>query len=107
MQYQLEDLIMLLSRNIIIKRFSKKLDTKFLGFFKVVETKGKQIYKLDLSQIYSRIYNVFHVLLFEPYKQRSGNILPEPTLIEGQLKHEVERIKDIRNINDRIEYLMR
>ncbi len=41
MQYQLGDLVILLSRNITIKRSSKKLDTKFLEFFKIVETKGK------------------------------------------------------------------
>ncbi len=34
-------------------------------------------------------------------------MLPEFTLIEGQLEHEMERIKDIRNINGRIEYLVR
>ncbi len=41
MQYQSGDLVILLSRNITTKRFSKKLDAKFLKFFKVVETKGK------------------------------------------------------------------
>jgi len=41
MQYQPGDLIILLSKNITIKRSSKKLDTKFLGPFKVVKTKGK------------------------------------------------------------------
>ena len=41
MQYQPGDLVILLSRNITTKRFSKKLDTKFLGPFKVIETKGK------------------------------------------------------------------
>src|SRR6266498_4075459 len=40
-QYQLGDLVILLNRNIITKRPSKKLDMKFLGPFKVVETKGK------------------------------------------------------------------
>ncbi len=98
---------MLLNRNIITKPSSKKLDAKFLKPFKIVETKGKQVYKLDLSQTYSRIYNVFHVSLLEPYKQRLGNMLPEPTPIERQLEYEVERIKDIRNINNRIEYLIR
>ncbi len=98
---------MLLSRNITIKRSSKKLDAKFLKPFKIVETKGKQAYKLDLFQIYSRIHNVFYVSLLELYKQRSGNILSEFTPIEGQLEHKVERIKDIRNINGRIEYLVR
>ncbi len=41
------------------------------------------------------------------YKQRPGNMLLEPTPIEGQLEHEVERIEDMRNINGRIEYLVR
>ncbi len=68
MQYQPEDLVILSSRNITTKRPSKKLDTKFLGPFKIVEMKGKQAYKLNLPQIYSRIYNVFHVSLLEPYK---------------------------------------
>src|SRR6266536_5306344 len=107
MQYQPGDLVMILSRNITTKRPSKKLDAKFLRPFKVVETKGKQAYKLDLSQIYSRIYNVFHVSLLEPYKQRLGNMLSESTSIERQLKYEVEQIKDMRNINGRIEYLVR
>src|SRR6266498_1711278 len=86
-QYQLGDLIILLNRNIIIKRPSKKLDAKFLGSFKIVETKGKQVYKLDLSQIYSRIYNVFHVSLLEPYKQRLNNILLKLTPIKRQMEH--------------------
>ncbi len=90
MQYQLGDLIILSSRNITIKRPSKKLDTKFLGPFKVVETKGKQAYKLNLPQTYSRIYNIFYISLLEPYKQRLDNILPEPTPIKRQLEHKVK-----------------
>src|SRR6266536_3334512 len=104
-QYQPGDLVMLLSRNITIKRPSKKLDAKFLKPFKIVETKGKQAYKLDLPQTYSRIHNIFYVSLLKLYKQRPGNMLPEPTPIKGQLKHKVEQIKDMRNINGRIEYL--
>ncbi len=34
-------------------------------------------------------------------------MLPELTPIKGQLEYKIERIKDIRNINGRIEYLMR
>jgi len=90
MQYQPGDLIILLSRNITTKRPSKKLDIKFLGLFKIIETKGKQAYKLDLPQIYSRIHNIFHVSLLEPYKQRPDNILPKPTPIKGQLKHKMK-----------------
>src|SRR6266511_6354647 len=40
-QYQSGDLIILSSRNITIKRSSKKLDTKFLKLFKIIETKCK------------------------------------------------------------------
>ena len=81
---------MLSNKNFTIKRPSKKLDAKFLGSFKVIETKGKQTYKLDLPQIYSRIHNIFHVLLLEPYKQRPDNILLKSTPIKGQLEHKVE-----------------
>ncbi len=49
MQYQPGDLIILLSRNITTKRSNKKLNTKFLELFKIIETKNKQAYKLDLS----------------------------------------------------------
>ncbi len=100
-------MVILLSKNIITKRPSKKLDAKFLKSFKIVETKGKQVYKLDLPQIYSRIHNIFHVSLFKPYKQRLGNMLSELTPIKRQLEYEVERIKDMRNINGRIKYLVR
>jgi len=33
-------------------------------------------------------------------------MLLESTSIEGQLKHEVEQIEDMRNINGRIEYFV-
>ncbi len=41
MQYQPGDLVILLNKNIIIKRPNKKLDAKFLRPFKIIETKGK------------------------------------------------------------------
>src|SRR6266511_2845167 len=40
-QYQPGNLIILLNRNITTNRPSKKLNTKFLGPFKIIETKGK------------------------------------------------------------------
>ncbi len=52
---------MLLSRNIIIKRFSKKLDAKFLEPFKVVEMKGKYI-----NWIYLR-YTLGFIMSFTYY----------------------------------------
>jgi len=91
------DLVMLNAKNIRTKRTSKKLSPKLYGSFKVLEKKGSQAYKLEISPRW-KIHPVFHVSLLEPYRasNRPDREQPpgDPEEIEGDLEWEVERIEE-------------
>jgi hypothetical protein len=75
---------MLSSRNIRMRRASKKLANKFLSPFRVIAIQGKNAYELELPKSYSRIYPTFHVALLEPYQRQEGVELPKPIEIDGE-----------------------
>ena len=58
---------MLLTKNLKLKRLSKKLIVRFIGPFYINELVGKQVYRLYLLTSY-RIHLVFHISLLELYK---------------------------------------
>ena len=61
------DLVMLNVKNIGTKRPSKKPSPKLYGLFKILEKKGSQAYKLEISPRW-KIHPLFHVSLLEPYR---------------------------------------
>jgi hypothetical protein len=78
----------------ITKSF-KKLNHKYIEFFKVLLSIDKQIYRLRLSKSYDSIYNVFHVFLLESFKARfdeSSTFLS--ILVEEEKHYEIESILD-------------
>lgn len=108
-EFKVKDLVLLSSKNIRTVRASKKLDHRFLGPFKIEKRIGKQAYRLALPSKYSRIHNVFHVSLLEPYYQRTGETphVIQPDLIDGQESWEVLDILDKRTRKGTDEYLIR
>ena len=65
----MNNLIILIIKNLKQKRLSKKLFHKFINFFRIVDKIKAQAYRLLLSIIY-RIHNVFHIFLLKPYHNR-------------------------------------
>jgi RNase H-like domain found in reverse transcriptase/Reverse transcriptase (RNA-dependent DNA polymerase)/Integrase zinc binding domain/Chromo (CHRromatin Organisation MOdifier) domain len=105
--YRIGDEVMLASKNIRLRKPSKKLTDKFLGPFKVLEAVGKAAYKLQLPARYGRIHPTFHVTLLEPYRRRTGVVLPDPVEIEGEEEWEVEEVLDVRTAQKKKQYLVR
>ncbi len=70
MIYKIEDKILLLLKNIYIRKISKKLTNKFLGLFKIKKLIDKNTYQLILSRSYKRIYLTFYVSLLKSYYRR-------------------------------------
>jgi len=68
----MKKLIMLSTRNLKQKRFSKKMSHKYVESFRIKNKIETQAYCLILLNIY-RIYNTFHVLLLELYLHRVDN----------------------------------
>ena len=65
----MNNLIMLIIKNLKQKRLSKKLFHKFINLFRIVNKIKTQIYRLLLSIIY-RIYNIFYIFLLKFYYNR-------------------------------------
>jgi hypothetical protein len=95
--------VMLSAKNIKQLRPSRKLSDKYLGPFKVKEVIGKQAYKLALTPGLSRIHDVFHVSLLEPYNKRAGVVRdPGPMEVEGNDEWEVKAILAHRDTNKKL-----
>ena len=65
-KYKIRDEIKVISKNIKIKHFCKKLNDKYYELFQVIESVDTQAYQVKLPPRW-RIHSVFHVLLLKPY----------------------------------------
>ena len=101
--YKAGDLVMLNGKNICTKRSSKKLSPKLYGPFSIIEARGQQAFKLEISPTW-RIHPTFHFSRLEPYRTsvREGREQAprEPEEIDGDLECEVERIVKSEIISD-------
>ena len=70
--YNVGDLVMLSTKNLCLKRPSRKMSHKFIGPFRVKNLVGTQAYRLTLPSTY-QIHDVFHVSYLEPYNCRQGD----------------------------------
>ncbi len=68
-EYKVGQKVWLRVKNITIERPSQKLDWQRYGPYRIIETIGKVVYRLDLPASL-HIHNVFHVSLLHDYKPR-------------------------------------
>ncbi|TKA33188.1 hypothetical protein B0A50_00741 [Salinomyces thailandicus] len=99
--FKVGDKVLLSAKNLRTQRPSRKLSSKYLGPFEVIERKGLLAYKLALPQSMSRIHNTFHVALLELFRGRPGHqpeAVPEMDEDFGEdNRYEVEQIVDHRS----------
>ena len=102
--------VLLSTKNLHIKQnnLTKKLLSRYLGPFKLLNKMGSQAYELELPPT-MKIHDVFHVSLLKHYHEE-GNHQPPPVtiLMDGEQEHEVQTILDHRQENKRSKaYLVR
>ena len=68
--YSVGDLVLLSTGNLRMKGTPAKLQRRFVGPFKVIETIGQQAYKLSLPEDW-KIHSVLHVSLLKDWKTAS------------------------------------
>jgi thiamine monophosphate synthase len=62
-------LVALSTKNLRLKAGkTKKLSPRFIGLFRILETVGKQAYRLLLPEKYAIIHNVFPIQLLEEWQ---------------------------------------
>ena len=92
-EFKVGDQVLLSTRNLTMKMVgSAKLMPKYLGPFTISRKINQVAYELDLPPC-MKIHNVFHVSLLNAYRS-DGSVHPPPppTLVDGELEYEVERI---------------
>lgn len=108
--YKVGDMVLLSLKNIRLKLPTKKLSPRFAGPYRVIDLVGTQAYRLALPKDLSRIHNVFHVSLLEPWTQRGDSEeMPMPVAIdpEGEPEWEVEAILQERRRKGVKQYLVK
>jgi len=108
--YNVGDLVLLSLKNLKIRAPSRKLAPRQQGPYRIIDIVGKQAYRLALPKEMSRIHNVFHVSLLEPWRSRDGaEELPMPVhLEEGEAPEwEVEAVLNKRTHKGKVEYLVK
>ena len=108
--FKIENLIMLLTKNLKQKKSNKKLFHKFIELFRVKKSVEKQTYHLIFFNIY-RIHFVFHVSLIESYRRRKcdsdKSFFSNSKLINNHSKYEIKKILNRKIQNDKIFYKLK
>lgn len=110
MSFKVGDSVLLSLKNLKIRAPSRKLAVRQQGPYRIVDAVGTQAYRLALPKEMSRLHNVFHVSLLEPWHPRSGrDELPTPVQLDedGEPEWEVEKILDSRVRDGVKEYLVK
>ncbi len=111
-QYQPGDRVYLDASKIKTTRASKKLDAWFHGPFKVISAVGKSAYKLELPPSWT-IHDTFHESKLKPAyepkfpQQMEERPRPPPEIIDGEEEQEVEKVKDVKKVNDKKFFLVK
>jgi hypothetical protein len=107
--FKVGEKVLLSSKNIKTIRSSQKLDHRYLGPFEIIKKIGTQAYQLRLPMKYSRIHDVFHVSLLEPYHQQAGSdpAVIQPDLIDRNKEYKVKQILARRTRQNKTEWLVR
>lgn len=110
-EYDVGDKVWLDSRDITTTRPAKKLDDKWFGPYEIVTKISRNAYKLKLPKS-MKIHPVFHVtrlpaFIPDPIAGRVPPPPPEPKVVNGEVRYEVESIENSRLVNGRLHYLVK
>ena len=101
--FNVGDWVLLSTKNLSTIQLAPKLDHAYTGPFQIIDTWGKQSYKLQLPPNWHSIHPVFHISLLEPYNEWEG--VPRalgPEIVNGEDEWLVEEIlarKSIKGID--------
>lgn len=95
--YKKGDLVMLSSKNLKVKRPTKKLAEPWLGPFKVLKQVSTHAYQIEVPRDWGT-FNTFNITLLKPFEddpfKNRNQPAPEPVEVDGELEYYVEAIVD-------------
>ena len=96
-------MVYLVIKNIIIKRFNKKLDYKYIGPYLVIKKILKNNYELNLL-LKVKIYLIFYIFLLKNVTNINVIKINQDNVEIKANKYEIKKILNVRIKNGRIKY---
>ena len=97
LEFEVEDQVFLkLSPRKGVVRFGKqgKLNPRYIGPFEIVDGIGPVAYRLDLSEEFSRVHNVFYISILRKYIPDSSHVLETPEIeLRDDLSYEEQLVQ--------------
>lgn len=108
---QVGKMVWLNRRNLKSTRPNQKLDYRRFGPFEVTEQVNENAFRIKLPPLLNKIHDVFHVSLLELVKENTfqGRIEPPPPplIIDDSTEYEVEEILDVKQLRNKLRFLVR
>ena len=106
--FQVGDKVMLRAKNVRQQRPNRKLASRYLGPYPILEIMGKgQAFKIELPPAY-KIHPVFHVSLLERYHGDNPEVAePESIEVDGEEEWEIDAILEHKIIKGEMKYYVR
>jgi hypothetical protein len=72
------DEVLLSTENMALRLPSRKLSPKFVGPFRILELRGKNVVKIQPTGRFKSLHDIVNVEYLRPYNKRSENVGPPP-----------------------------
>jgi hypothetical protein len=105
--FAIKDKIFINVKNLRVRKPCKKLTDRYIRPFKMSKSVGPNVYELELSETYKRLYRTFPVSLLEPYSRREGEKLSRPIDLDEEDRFQVKNIRKERDLKENPQFLVK
>ena len=100
--FAIKDKIFINVKNLRVRKSCKKLTDRYIKPFKVSKSVNPNVYELELSETYGRLYRTFLISLLEPYSRRKDEKSSESIDLDKKDKFQIENIRKERGSKENL-----
>jgi hypothetical protein len=94
-------------KNFRVRKSCKKLTDRYIRLFKMSKSVSFNVYELELSKTYERLYRTFPISLLESYSRKEGEKLFKPVDLDKKDRFQVKSIRKERDSKENSQFLIK